>query len=96
MSCLITFAGMPTAIVFAGIFPFTIELEPIMHPSPISAPFMIFVSGAIQTWFPMTTGLGGFILIPSLLYIGCESDVLMMIVLDNMQSSPKWMCILSS
>ncbi|MNC90443.1 hypothetical protein D3C83_65430 [compost metagenome] len=53
---LITFAGDPTARLFAGIAPLTSELAPITEPSPIVVPGMTNTRHGSHTLLPSVTG----------------------------------------
>ena len=55
---LITRAGEPTAIEFAGISLDTTLIAPIIAPSPIVIPGKIATYSPIQTFLPMVTFLG--------------------------------------
>ena len=51
-----TFAGLPEAMQWAGMFEVTTLLDEITVPSPIVTPFIIFTFEQIHTWSPIMTG----------------------------------------
>ena len=88
MPAFITFAGLPTAMLSAGMSLVTMESMPTTEPSSMVTPFITMTDAPNHTWLPMFTSFAQFILVPALSKIECWSLVLMRTPLAKMQSEP--------